>query len=142
MSVCGEFSVTCTSGAIGKCVRMGYRYWRTDADGPPMWELHQACTRMLRADYCGDGSSHTRNGTLVNVYDRFGIQRPDSEPSREEATWDENGARCVQRTRVPEITTLEEITARCPDRLATRSGETCAGQGLDADPGALLANRS
>jgi hypothetical protein len=138
----GAISITCTSGAIGKCVRMGYKYWRTEANGAPMWALHQACTRMLRADYCGDGRSHTRDGTVVNVYDRFGIQQPDPEPSRHEATWDDNGARCVQRTRVPDVATLEEITRSCPDRLAARSGEKCARSPPLADPQALLANSS
>ena len=138
----GAFSLTCTSGAIGKCVRMGYHYWRTEENGAPMWELHQACTRMLRADYCGDGRSHTRDGTVVNVYDRFGMQRADQAPARLEATWDANGARCVRRARVPEVATLEEITRACPERLATRSGQACAAEAPFADPEALIANDS
>ncbi|HEU4408415.1 MAG TPA: ADYC domain-containing protein [Polyangiaceae bacterium] len=28
-----------------------------------------ACTRMLRADDCGDGTSYTVNGTTINLYD-------------------------------------------------------------------------
>jgi ADYC domain len=138
----GAFSITCTSGTIGKCVRMGYKYWRTEANGAPMWALHQACTRMLRADYCGDGQPHTRDGTVVNVYDRFGIQRPDAAPASHEATWDENSARCVERTRVPDVATLEEITRSCPERLAAHSGRTCADEAPFADPLALLANAS
>ena len=57
-----RFSVTCTSGVIGKCVRAGYKPWKTAADGRPMWDYHQACTRLIRADYCGDGRTHTRDG--------------------------------------------------------------------------------
>jgi hypothetical protein len=68
----GKFSVTCTSGAIGKCVRAGYRPWEAMADGRPGWDHHQACTRLIRADYCGDGASHTRDGTLIEIIDRLG----------------------------------------------------------------------
>lgn len=131
-----EFSLTCTSGAIGKCVRMGYRYWETRADGAPMWELHQACTRMLRADYCGDGTSHTRDGTVVNVYDRFGIQRPDPEPSRFEAAWNADGAVCVQRTRVRDVMDLDALARACPDRVLPPGAIACD------ETHALLANRS
>jgi hypothetical protein len=131
-----EFSLTCTSGAIGKCVRMGYRYCETRADGAPMWELHQACTRMLRADYCGDGGSHTRDGTVVNVYDRFGIQRPDPEPSRFEAAWSADGAVCVQRTRVPDVMDLDALSRACPERVPPEGAMACD------DTDALLANRS
>jgi hypothetical protein len=55
----GAFNVTCTSGAIGKCVRFGYKPWATDKSGSSLWDLHQSCVRMVRADYCGDGQSFT-----------------------------------------------------------------------------------
>ena len=32
-----HFALTCTSGGIGKCVRMGYKPWKTRADGTPLW---------------------------------------------------------------------------------------------------------
>ncbi len=63
----GAFSITCTSGASAKCVRMGYKPWQTAADGTALWAYHQACTRMVRADYCGDGAAHTREGTRIDV---------------------------------------------------------------------------
>jgi hypothetical protein len=68
--------VTCTSGAEGKCILMGYRPWDERAD-VPMQDLHAACVHMMRADYGGDDRPATRDGTLVDVYDRFGIQKPD-----------------------------------------------------------------
>jgi hypothetical protein len=46
------FSLTCTSGASAKCVRMGYKPWKTAKDGTPLWAYHQTCVRMVRADYC------------------------------------------------------------------------------------------
>src|SRR5439155_24009061 len=36
--------------------------------------LHQACVRMVRADYCGDGNPHTKNGQPIDVGD--GLQPP------------------------------------------------------------------
>ena len=41
----GGFDLTCTSGAIGKCIRWGYRYWEEQAGGPPLRALHRACVQ-------------------------------------------------------------------------------------------------
>jgi hypothetical protein len=87
-----RFTFACGGGAIVKCINLGYRPWATK-DGEPLAPYHQACTRMLRADYCGDGSSYTQNGNRVNMYDPLGIQQ-DTEHWVFEANWDENGARC------------------------------------------------
>jgi hypothetical protein len=43
------FSITCASGAAGTCVRFGYRPW-AEADGRSLWDHHQACLRMMRAE--------------------------------------------------------------------------------------------
>ena len=32
--------LTCTSGAIGKCIRWGYRHWEEQSGGPPLRALH------------------------------------------------------------------------------------------------------
>ncbi|MBD1835157.1 hypothetical protein H6F61_21310 [Cyanobacteria bacterium FACHB-472] len=64
----------CTSGVLAKCVRMGYKPWKT-VKGTSLRDYHQACTRMARADYCGNGKSHTRDGTPINIYDKLGIQK-------------------------------------------------------------------
>ena len=36
--------------------------------------FHQACTRLVRADYCGNGVYHTATGTSIDVYDSLNIQ--------------------------------------------------------------------
>jgi hypothetical protein len=102
---------------------------------------HEACVRMLRADYCGDGRSWTRDGTLIDIWDDDGIQKPDTlaDPTFSfEAGWGPEGAVCVARTRIPEKLTLPEISTMCP-RLedAPRCHETSARAA-----GALLFNRS
>jgi hypothetical protein len=43
------FSLTCTSGAIGKCVRMGYRPWQAAQGGAPLRAYHQASVRAWSA---------------------------------------------------------------------------------------------
>jgi hypothetical protein len=39
-----------------------------------------ACFRMMPADYCGNGNPHTRDGTLIEIWDREGIQVDTSVP--------------------------------------------------------------
>ncbi|HLL55372.1 MAG TPA: ADYC domain-containing protein [Myxococcaceae bacterium] len=88
------FTFACASGAVGKCVLLGYRPWAKHG-GEKLADYHQACTRMVRADYCGKGVSYTRNGRVINVYDNLGLLT-DTEPWRVEARWDEHGARCFR----------------------------------------------
>jgi len=88
-----RITFACTQiGAIGKCVEAGYEPWETD--GVSLAAEHEACVRLLRADYCGDGTPHTVNGVLVNVYDFAGVQ-DDTETWGVEAEWTEDGARCI-----------------------------------------------
>jgi hypothetical protein len=137
------FNVTCSSGAIGKCVRLGYKPWKQLPDGTALWDYHQACVRMLRADYCGDGQSFTRDGTLIDLYDRLGIQKGEPTPGmRFEAGWGKDGATCVARVRIPEKVMLEELTRRCPERLAGHVGAGCTEERALQSPTTLLLNKS
>ncbi|HZI09403.1 MAG TPA: ADYC domain-containing protein, partial [Myxococcus sp.] len=87
-----HFTFACAGGAINKCVNLGYRPW-AQKEGVSLAPYHQACTRLIRADYCGDGTSYTQNGNRVNLYDPLGIQQ-DTEHWFFEANWDESGATC------------------------------------------------
>ncbi len=103
------FTFACEDAAIGKCVRFGYRPWATTAAGHSLADLHQACTRMVRADYCGDGTSHTQDGNWVNLYDAAGVQQ-DTEAWLLEAEWNAEGALChTSSTRASE-------PVSCPNR--------------------------
>lgn len=139
----GGFDLTCTSGAEGKCIRWGYRPWEERPGGPPMRALHRACIHMARADYGGDGYATTRDGTLIDFYDRFGIQKPDKEvPMAFEAAWGVDGAVCVARPRIPQYVSLEDLAKRYP-RLAQRLGPAvCDEDSAIRDETALLFNRS
>jgi uncharacterized protein YjbI with pentapeptide repeats len=101
-----QFTFGCADAAIGKCVEWGYKPWdeveRCDRHGEcwtvPGADYHQTCTRLARADYCGDGTSSTSDGTLVNVYDDVGIEDRETEGKWEfEAEWDPAGAVCLPK---------------------------------------------
>lgn len=124
-------TLACEHGAIAKCALWGYAPWVVgDAE-------HAACTRMVRADYCGDGSSWTRDGTLVDVTDVDGVQQLAGGMAFE-AGWDEAGAVCVRASRYQIVgasgeTLLPPCWAalpRCDDAEAAFAG------------GALVANHA
>lgn len=65
------FAWACSSGVSSKAVKWGYFPWlRPDsASLDQMRQVHWAVTRAARADYCGDGNSHTYDNTLVRLWD-------------------------------------------------------------------------
>lgn len=99
----------CVGAVLAKCVEWGYRPWgtatRCDSQGQncasvDLLDYHQACTRMARADYCGDGTAHTQNGTLIDVYDPLSphiqAQMTANDPAwGVEAEWGPDGATCM-----------------------------------------------
>jgi hypothetical protein len=138
----GAFSVTCTSGAAGKCVRAGYKPWARALDGTSLRDHHQACVRMFRADYCGDGVPTIRDGTLIDFYDDAAVQAEEGGRGfRFEAGWAKDGAVCVTRPRIPENVGLEALERRCPARLAGLVGPACTEERARA-AGALILNKS
>ncbi len=112
----GESRATfaCRGGVLAKCVDMGYAPWRTakikTGEETKEWvslvDHHQACTRMLRADYCGTGEPNTINGTIIDVGDRVKRYKVDGQKFKGnieayasdwtyEAEWGPDGAVCV-----------------------------------------------
>ncbi len=135
-----RFTFACQGGALYKCVAAGYKPWKSveSASGPAsLADLHQACTRMIRADYCGDGRSFTRDGTEIDLYDGLAIQTPaslDRASFAFEAAWGPNGATCVSKTRYP----LPALPQCVIDRMSDSCETTPSAQ-----PGAVgLMNRS
>lgn len=150
----GKFTFACENGAISKCIHWGYKPWVSHA-GQSLADLHQACTRMARADYCGNGRSHTHEDTTIDMYDRLGmIERAtevsaDWDPARGsfEAAWAPDGATCLAHTR--DGRALESILQECPDRFSTGrmtdlgQQDRCVVQRTNVSPDtALLRNRS
>lgn len=145
----GLFTFACELGAIAKCSQWGYQPWE-----PKLADLHQACTRMARADYCGDGQSHTRDHNVIDVYDAQGHVRRETRESQAfsparasfEAAWRPDGAWCLARTRGG--TPLEEVMRQCPQRFERREedlgdGDVCTlTRGEDTNRRRLVHNRS
>jgi hypothetical protein len=103
----------CQGFAVYKCIDYGYPPWKK-VNGVSLSNHHQACVRMLRADYCGDGRSWTVNGTVINMYDSLGIQL-DTESWAIEAEWSIEGARCLSHQRIQSLGTAPD----CPFERST-----------------------
>lgn len=124
------FTFGCTTAAIAKCYRLGYRPWVPGYGNLTI--THWTCTRVLRADYCGDGVSHTLNGTLINVWDNLPSPGPiltqGSSGMTFEAAWNQNGALCLSHARWDLDGAV--VAAACPNRLrppgqSMRPGTVC-----------------
>lgn len=111
----------CTSGAIAKCIRLGYKPWQT-RHGVSLAPYHAACVRMVRADYCGDGRPHTVTGTWIDIWDALGVRRRDERadhPEVFEAAWSPSGAAYLNVPRWSDD--VADVVAACPDRLRDRT---------------------
>ena len=143
------FTFGCTTGVLAKCYRWGYRPW-LEGYGD-MVSMHWACTRAARADYCGNGVSHTQDGTWINIWDRLPPPGPiqtkaDAPPDFIfEAGWNTGGAVCLSHLRWLAPDALA-IAAQCPTRLIPLGlGETICDtteQVLSIDPDAQLFDES
>jgi hypothetical protein len=116
--------ITCTGGAEGKCVRFGYKPWRTTPDGGSLLPYYQACVRLVRADYGGDGVGHTKNGMAIDLFDHVGVQDDEIAPGMTlEAAFGPDGAVCVAHPRLPNVT-LGDLARKYP-RLSGHLGADC-----------------
>ncbi|WP_224241795.1 ADYC domain-containing protein [Hyalangium gracile] len=111
-----RFTFGCDSGVIAKCYRWGYKPWLEGQDSQTsMKDMHEACTRMARADYCGNGTSFTLDGTPIHPWDDLDTAiRPLPENASTplfEAGWSPHGAVCLSKTRWEH---LKPMPAGCP----------------------------
>ncbi|HEY0989121.1 MAG TPA: ADYC domain-containing protein [Kofleriaceae bacterium] len=123
---------SCMDGVIAKCVSWGYAPWLTDTD------VHASCTRLARADYCGNGVPWTMDGTEINIYDTLGILSESTAGDMKfEAAWGTSGALCVSRPRYQIEESGRMVLPGCFASLPRCSSLDEAGP-----LGAVLANRS
>ena len=143
----GWFTFACRGAAIAKCIEWGYRPWESvlrcqglTCSAVALDAYHQACTRMVRADYCGDGQPWTLNGRAINIYDGLGIQT-DTEGWTFEAEWRGDGARCLSNQRVLQLqANLAELgVSALPSCILSRVDLFC-GQTSHFGSGTLLMN--
>ncbi|MDC0713172.1 ADYC domain-containing protein [Stigmatella sp. ncwal1] len=134
-----RFTFGCDTGVIAKCYRWGYKPWLLPQDlkePKMMQDLHLACTRMARADYCGNGTSHTQNGTPIHPWDRLpnAIRplAPGTDTPLFEAGWSPTGAVCLSKTRWEN---LKPLPATCP--LVAPGWLVPGAEGVPCPPGQL-----
>jgi hypothetical protein len=86
---------TRADGAVARCIQ--YFGYTPSGDNKAL----TACIRMQRADYCGDGQSHTYIGSYVMAYDKNNsIEKEECGDGQcLEASWSDRGAECVNHTR-------------------------------------------
>ncbi|MEO1229290.1 MAG: ADYC domain-containing protein [Myxococcota bacterium] len=105
------FNFACRGSSIAKCMEAGYRPWvdpnsspgeiKTLAESQMNTPGHlQACVRMMRGDYCGDGTSHTVNGRVLEFWDTMALHERSRPDFTFEAAWTENGASILDLPRV------------------------------------------
>jgi len=120
----GAFTFACKDlGAIAKCAfPIGYKPWKS-VNSVSLAPYHLACVRMLRADYCGDGTPWTQNGRRIDLYDGLGIQRMSRPLWFFEAEWSEGGAVCLSKERVTSLrATLRAAAGSC---ILSKLSPTC-----------------
>jgi hypothetical protein len=116
-------------GCAGHTLAKLYLTRQTSASNPS-WAERQASLKLMVADYCGTGRSFTVAGTPFRW--QGGIVSYWSVPTKLEARWNKNGAKCLHeprlKARVPEITAM--ISAEC-------SLPACTNLDFDVFAGAL-----
>jgi len=125
------FTLACTSGVIAKCYRWGYRPWVTGYGD--LARTHWTCTRLARADYCGNGVPFTYDGHLIDVWDNLPapgpIQVPAPAPGSFDAAWNTDGATCLSTA--TQTSLGSSIAASCPARVFPTCNSEQAAVTLD-----------
>jgi hypothetical protein len=130
-----QVQLVCSSGAIAKCVRWGY----PPLPGMPAARaLHEACVRMVRADYGGTGATATRDGTRIEFCDLAGVHACPGDDRRLEAAWSPGGATCVVRPRIAALMTLGQLAERVPRLVGHLGPQACSVAGASRDRALLF----
>ena len=113
-----QFSWACRGKTIAKCVELGYKTWTGRT------KQLTSCVRMLRGDYCGDGTPGTRDGQQLNVYDDVGVQA-DTLDWEKEAEWTPGGARCISSAKNARFGQLGLAIPMCVKQKELAIVKTC-----------------
>jgi len=92
----GALLIACSSGALGKAITWGFTPW--DETNQTL-DLYQTGVRTVMADYCGDGSSYTEDGTLIQVHNDLAGQGFVNPTTENEAVFGPDGALCLSEPR-------------------------------------------
>jgi hypothetical protein len=135
-----EFSFACVKRDVARCLRRGYLANAESHSDQKI--LFEACTRMMRADYCGDGTTYTEDGSAVTSWDNRKIVAKDQHqsPLVFEAAWNAGGMFCISRTRYPNLVpSAPDASRACLERMTKKCDEQSA-EAIDRWP--LLYNSS
>lgn len=150
-----RLTFACRDGVAAKCQDWDYPSWN-----PERARYFQACTRMARADYCGNGHSRTVDDTMINYLPLHGQSLASLQPRpgfAPEAVWGPGGAGaptaaiCLSRTRWSTIplgprSACAELMPDPRDEAATdgKPRRYCDDMTVKdwADAGALFVNNS
>ena len=135
-----EWFLTCTSGSQAKCRLWGYDPWGKGPKGESLMAHYAACQHLVRGDYDGRGTAHTRDGTSIDVWDDLGVQTRETAADKDfafEAGWGPKGAVCVAKTRWEGLLPLSVLLASVPRLKAEPCDEAEARR-----RGAVIFNRS
>lgn len=136
------FAITCSAGAIGKCLRFGYRPWATAPGGRSLAPYFPACVNMVRAAYGTPDRGWTRDGMAIDFWDDAGLHAPADDPDYLfEAGWTPEGAVCIAHPRVAAHGGLAEVVREAP-RLASHAGPERCDEATARAAGAIIFNRS
>ncbi|HEY0137729.1 MAG TPA: ADYC domain-containing protein [Nannocystis sp.] len=98
----GWFTIACAGSAAAKMRLLNYGP-QSNFDGtgqPATVAQRQATLKMLTADYCGNGTSYTANGTPLQYEDVEGTVTFSGTQGAPEAIWTAQGALCLDTTRI------------------------------------------
>ncbi|HYU16782.1 MAG TPA: ADYC domain-containing protein [Candidatus Acidoferrum sp.] len=136
-------------GVAYKCINWGFP---PGADPTKVeWKAHQVCTRLARADYCKDGTTHTLDETYVRIWDNYlnlgfparvrpfpglSVWPPPVAPFKVEAAWPEDDdlpAACLSKTRWEglKLGELDSCSLELGDPREDRSASFCDDLGAD-----------
>jgi hypothetical protein len=158
----GRISFACEGGVAYKCATWGFVAGGDETS--LAFRANQACTRMARADYCSNGHSHTREGTLIKIFDLAGVIGPPTtddlagvkhwapDPANYffEAAWNDGDkpVSCLSRLRWQSLPILGEDGDgnACPDAIVhdprTNASAFCEDMQFTGTDGPLLFNAS
>ncbi|HEV7553799.1 MAG TPA: ADYC domain-containing protein, partial [Kofleriaceae bacterium] len=158
----GRISFACDRGVAYKCATWGFLAGGDDSS--LAFRANQACTRMARADYCANGHSHTREGTLIRIFDVAGVIGPPTVDDLKgvvhwapnaanyffEAAWNsgDQPVSCLSRLRWQSLPILGEDGDgnACPDAIVhdprTSAATFCEDMQFTGTDGPLLFNAS
>ncbi len=113
----GIHHVACSSGSLAKAALLGYPPDPTRVDT----QRFTLANRVVRADYCADGTPYTYPGNLLDIEDNFSpgqegktledVRASLGEDEVIEAVWDANGVLCMD---TPRASNLSQEDVLCP----------------------------